>query len=604
MPAVPSTSRALPAGPLRAALRAGRLLAPLLLVALLVPASAGAKGTLYVSNFGSDNLSAFSLAGDGLPARIPGSPFPAGDGSSGVAITPDASHLYVGSSFGFDLHAFSLDAATGVPTPIAGSPFPTTGLNFAAIAPDGRRAYFTDSFDETVQGFSLAASGAVAPLPPVPTDANPEGLAISPDGRFLYVADDGADSVSAYAIAANGSLSPLPGSPQPAGDGPVELAVSPGGEHLYVTNVYSNEISAYAIAADGSLSPLPGSPFTGVRGPQDVAITPDGKHLYTTSLFYGVYAFDVYADGSLAPVGGSPFADRTPVGDYRPAGIAISPDGRRAYVANSMTNDLSTFAIAADGSLSPLAGSPTPSGGIGAGAFSLAIPPDQGPRAVLSAAPAGDLSARLDASGSSDPDGAVAAYEWSFGDGTFSRGASPSLVHAYPRPGTYAVTVRAIDDEGCSATFVFTGQTAYCNGSPAATASAEVTVAAAVPDNTVVGIRVRARKRQRQRRASRGRIAVELKAGAAEAVRIVAGGKIVVAKHGRAKRTSVPLKQVRRSAPAGKLKKLTLRPRTRKAALRVAAALRGGARVTARVRLRFTDGAGARATRSRTIRLR
>jgi hypothetical protein len=52
--------------------------------------------------------------------------------------------------------------------------------------------------------------------------------------------------------------------------------------------------------------------------------------------------------------------------------------------------------------------------------------------------------------GSRDPDGVVAAYHWSFGDGTVGAGATP--VHAFAAPGPYTVTLKVTDDDGAAAT--------------------------------------------------------------------------------------------------------------------------------------------------------
>ena len=45
-----------------------------------------------------------------------------------------------------------------------------------------------------------------------------------------------------------------------------------------------------------------------------------------------------------------------------------------------------------------------------------------------------------------DPDGSIASYEWSFGDGT--TGSGPSVSHRYTAPGTYDVRLTVTDDDG------------------------------------------------------------------------------------------------------------------------------------------------------------
>lgn len=54
------------------------------------------------------------------------------------------------------------------------------------------------------------------------------------------------------------------------------------------------------------------------------------------------------------------------------------------------------------------------------------------------------------AAGSTDPDGSIAGYAWSFGDGSSGTGAAAT--HAYAAAGTYTVTLTVTDDDGASST--------------------------------------------------------------------------------------------------------------------------------------------------------
>lgn len=59
-----------------------------------------------------------------------------------------------------------------------------------------------------------------------------------------------------------------------------------------------------------------------------------------------------------------------------------------------------------------------------------------------------DLSCAFNGSGSSDPDGSISTYAWTFGDATGGSGATPT--HSYASGGTYQVTLTVTDNGGAT----------------------------------------------------------------------------------------------------------------------------------------------------------
>ncbi len=73
--------------------------------------------------------------------------------------------------------------------------------------------------------------------------------------------------------------------------------------------------------------------------------------------------------------------------------------------------------------------------------------PNQAPTASFSHTTSG-LIASFDAGGSSDPDGTIVGYSWSFGDGSSGTGTTPT--RTYAAAGTYSVTLTVTDDDGAT----------------------------------------------------------------------------------------------------------------------------------------------------------
>lgn len=76
-------------------------------------------------------------------------------------------------------------------------------------------------------------------------------------------------------------------------------------------------------------------------------------------------------------------------------------------------------------------------------------PPNVAPNAMFTSSATG-LTVSLNGGTSSDSDGTIASYAWTFGDGTDGSGVTTS--HAYTSGGTYAVTLTVTDDDGATST--------------------------------------------------------------------------------------------------------------------------------------------------------
>jgi 6-phosphogluconolactonase (cycloisomerase 2 family) len=186
-------------------------------------------------------------------------------------------------------------------------------------------------------------------------------------------------------------------------------------EAVYVADLGSGSVSAFSVTSEGRLDPAPGSPLAALV-PLGIAVTPDGRRVYVANFTNagGVSGYTVGPEGGLSAIPGSPFLARA--GAW---GLAIAPDGQHLYVADDGGNCISAYAIGSDGSLVELPGSPFTAG---SEPTNLAITPD-GRYLYATNQGSSDVSAF-----SIDAEGALSAVSGS----PFPAGESPRAVSLTP----------------------------------------------------------------------------------------------------------------------------------------------------------------------------
>jgi DNA-binding beta-propeller fold protein YncE len=294
------------------------------------------------------------------------SPAPA-RAAAGPVLPPDGGVLYVTNAVSGDVSSLAI-GPSAVLRPI-GTPVLTGGKTPRGIAltPNGATAYVVNSDSDTLSVFRVGVRGALQPAPQiVKTGHEPWGATVSPNGGALYVTNSEDATVSAYRIGLDGTPVRL-GDFHATSDHPKQTVLSPDGRFLYLSYADSEEtadgpprvVTRFAVRSDGTLGP---AQDVAKVGPADygIAISPDGGLVYVTSAeSQNVWGFRRGADGSLTPVPGSPF----PALEF-PIALKVTPDGRHLYVAgndsdtDSPPGGLLGFTIRADGSLEPTADSP------------------------------------------------------------------------------------------------------------------------------------------------------------------------------------------------------------------------------------------------------
>lgn len=304
-----------------------------------------------------------------------------------------AGHVYVNNNTaghntvsGFDRHA------DGTLTPIVGTPFdaggaglgtPTGSAGALQLSGDRRYLLAVDAAANDISVLKIRPDGSLRLVDETSSKGKtPVSIAVHRD--LVYVANTGAggSNYTGFRLNPGGHLSPIPGSTVALSDtaSPGEVLFSGDGRHLVGTEVGPSAgpsfIDSFGVGADGRLTAAPGSPFPaqkiGPFGSQFRPTNPD--QLFVSNAHDGagngtVSVYDVAADGTLTPIAGSPFADL----QTAPCWVAISHDGSYLFAINTGSSSVSSYGIASDGSLS-LVGS-TALSGSGLKAFDAALDP-------------------------------------------------------------------------------------------------------------------------------------------------------------------------------------------------------------------------------------
>ena len=237
------------------------------------------------------------------------------------------------------------------------------------LSADHRRLYVAAGNDDHIDVIDLATRRVVDHIPSGP---DPERFAMSPDGRWLYVANENDSTVSFIDIAAKRIVHSVAVGGEPEG-----MAVSPDGRWVICTS----ESASLVHFIEAKTARLVDSVMVGTR-PRDAQFTVDGRQLWVSSETRATVAvFDMPSrkllhtidfdrdpkapdtvqavgivlrpDRALVALGrGNGVADIDPrtfaVRRYLPAGsrdwgVAVSPDGRRAYAANGLSGDVTVL---------------------------------------------------------------------------------------------------------------------------------------------------------------------------------------------------------------------------------------------------------------------
>jgi len=227
--------------------------------------------------------------------------------------------------------------------PVGGSPGPIIA------SPDGSLVYAANS-GPGVAVIDTATNTVVGNIP-----VGPRSMAITPDGTRIYSLDG--SEVDIIDTATNTVVGP----PITVPNGPIALAMAPDGAHVYVAQVFGATLSAI----DTATNSLVGTPLFLQALCLSLAVTPDGKQVYA-GCEASIVIVDVASNSVVAQINQPEVPGG---GETMNFGIAITPDGTKAYAVDVITNTVEVINTATrtmEGPLIAVTGEPE----------SLAITPD------------------------------------------------------------------------------------------------------------------------------------------------------------------------------------------------------------------------------------
>ncbi|MEM7244454.1 MAG: YncE family protein [Acidobacteriota bacterium] len=243
-----------------------------------------------------------------------------GNGPYGVAVSPDASRVYV-TVPGPDrvLVIDAVDRTVIATVEVGVDPY---GV---AVNPTGTRAYVANGSDDTLSVIDTRSNIVLSTLD---VGDEPTGVVVSPDGSRIYVSHH--DDASVWAIDAT-TLVPVAATPLVPGGGPLGLAVHPSGEHVYVAGVDGLSVIDTTTNTVETTVGAGGEPY-------GLAVSPSGHEVYM----------------SVAYAGGAPdllWVMRTETNELAhsfrvgiaPRGVSVNLAGDRVYVANHQSGDISVI---------------------------------------------------------------------------------------------------------------------------------------------------------------------------------------------------------------------------------------------------------------------
>ena len=277
-----------------------------------------------------------------------------------VAMVPEAHaelRVFVTNEKSDDVTVIQADTGTVLKTLAVGQR--PRGVTASA---DGKRVYVANSNSDSL---SIIDAAGLIVIGTLPAGRDPEGLTFNRDGTLLYVVNENDSAVTVIDVASAKNVKKIE-----VGTEPETAVLSPDGRWVAVSNETSNDIHLIDTAAQAVAKKI-----SVPKNPRGMRFTADSRRLFVASEqahVVSIVNMDTLSLEKSAPTGGS-----------RPVDVALSRDGKRAWVSHGGSGDIRVLDASTLDVLATIA--------VGPRAWWTALTPD-GSRLYVTVGRAGDVA--------------------------------------------------------------------------------------------------------------------------------------------------------------------------------------------------------------------
>src|SRR6266478_3714776 len=255
----------------------------------------------------------------------------------GAAVAPDGSRIYVSNEADSTLDVVDGETLKVVKRiPLSGHP------NNIAIGRDGRKVYV--GIIQAPGGVDVIDTGAMKNVKTLPTRGSIHNAYVTPDGKYVVAGSIAGKTINVFDAQTDQNAWVLE---MDLGVRPMAFSANPDGSTKWIFAQLSglNGFAVVDFAAQKEINriknpDLPPGKATVPAGSEPshgMAVTADGKTLVGCSRLNNfLYSYSL---PDLKPLGGAE------LGGKGAGWVTLTPDGKTAYVANPVTNDVSVVDI-------------------------------------------------------------------------------------------------------------------------------------------------------------------------------------------------------------------------------------------------------------------